>query len=89
MINIIMIKTPNCPNCKVIEPQWKDLKERINEQYSDKVAFFEYIVSIDNIAIKYVNLLNIKQAPSFVIEFDDDISLIKFENIESTLLMSL
>ena len=89
MIKIIEIITPNCSKCKDIKPLYEVIQDRIHEQYPNKVEFITYVFPTDNEAKTIVSEFNIKIAPSFILDYNNDMSLISLNEIEKTLLLML
>lgn len=81
MANIIEIKTQNCPRCKLFEPQYQQIQANY-PQHSYKALIFGIDPEAQELATKY----NIKSAPTFIIEpEDDDVMVVKQEELEQAI----
>jgi len=86
MITVSEIKTPNCSRCKAIEPQYKELKEKLLTDYPNKIEFHEYVLNINEEAKTYMIKYNLRAAPSFIVETDlENGKVVKFEELKETL----
>ena len=74
---LYMIKTSSCPKCRMIEPEYKLLKEKF-----PSIDYIELVMGIDPLAEELAKKHGLKSAPSFVIKNDLMEDPIKFENIE-------
>lgn len=79
-VEIIEIKTPNCSRCKQFEPEY----DKIKEKYSSAV-FSELIFGKDADAMAYAKKYSIKSAPTFIIKFDENVKVVKQDELEKTL----
>ena len=86
MIVVSEIKTPNCIKCKSIAPNYNNLKEEFISKFPEKIEFKEYTLNIDNEAKDYMNKYNLKSAPSFIVEVNnEDGKVVKFEDLKEEL----
>ena len=78
MAQIIEIKTPNCPRCKMFEPEYQQIQSNYPE-HTYKVLVF----GKDPEASEYATKYNIKSAPTFVIEQEGkEAIVVKQEELE-------
>ena len=81
MAKVIEIKTPNCPRCKLFEPQYQQIQTENPENTYVVLTF-----GVDPEAMEYATKYGIKSAPTFVIEQEGkDTIIVKQEELAQTL----
>ena len=81
MAKIIEIKTPNCPRCKLFEPQYQEIQANYPEHTYEVLVF-----GINPEATEYATKYGIKSAPTFIIEqADKEAIIVKQEELEQTI----
>jgi len=81
MAKIIEIKTPNCPRCKLFEPQYQEIQANYPEHTYEVLVF-----GVNPEATEYATKYSIKSAPTFIIEqADKEAIIVKQEELEQTI----
>ena len=81
MAKIIEIKTPNCPRCKMFEPEYQQIQADYPNYTYEALVF-----GIDPEAMEYSTKYGIKSAPTFIIEQEGkDAIIVKQEELRQTI----
>lgn len=83
MIHVYMVKTPSCSKCMMLEPQWKEIQSKQLAEHPNDVEFTTLVLTKDSKADELVKELNIRTAPTFVINYNDANEIVNLDDIEN------